>query len=418
MISSPVVKILSVKERSSEAFYAISGSKILKINSQSGEVVICATHQEEKKWSNVAALSQNEKLMAVCDCEKNLHVYEISSTGAFSLLSVPMHLAKTATSVKFTAFPAETTLLVADKFGDVLRFQIGEEFDRWARESQKNSKNLSIHSKGREFGGKRTTSDLVDEEQDEQTVQDEQVVSEGSEAHHCTIIGHISMVTDLQILPIEGSSKAVGPGGLIVTCDRDEKVRLTRADKPERIHSFGLAHREFVGTLAVCEKTRRIYSAGGDNFIAEWQIEGDDCEKLILRSKIMINLESDGVITVQEIKINLEGNELLVHVDKFGLISYSASENGNWDLKELFEAPHLTAFDFKEEEGKGYFAAFWSPEGVSFSSKNITNFNLFDQISLEAGQEIVESLSKGKLRKDIERMDWKQKKHANQKPRE
>lgn len=405
MISSPVVKILSLKE-SSEAFYAVSGSKILKITGENCEIIICATHPEGKKWTSVSALSEDEKIFGVCDCEKNLFLYEISES-IFTPMSVPMHLAKTATSVKFTDFPSKTTILVADKFGDVLRFQLGEEFDRWARESQKNSKSLSIHSK---FQGKRPSSEVNEDVEDVE--EDSETTGAGSEAHHCTIIGHISMVTDLQVLPIEGSPKAVGLGGLIVTCDRDEKVRLTRADEPERIHSFGLIHREFIGTLATCPKTRRVYSAGGDNFVAEWQVDGADCEKLILRSKI--ELGKDGV-TVQEIKINSDGSELLVHVDKFGLFCYTVSENGNWQLKEALEASNITAFDFNDKVG--YLVAFWSCEsGVSFS-KNIS-VSSFDQITVEAGDEIVDLLSKAKLRKDIERMDWKQKKHSNQKPRE
>lgn len=408
---SPVVKILSLKGPS-EAFYAVSGSKIMKIIPSSNEVIVCAIHPEGKNWSSIAALSEDEKLFSISCCEKNLHLYKIDSESKFSLVSVPMHLAKTATSVKFTNFPAESTLLVADKFGDVLRFQAGEEFDHWARESQKNSKSLSIHSKNQ----KKRPSNEVSDENDETFPEDNVTEEGGSEAHHCTIIGHISMVTDLQVLPIEGSPKRVGSGGLIVTCDRDEKVRLTRADHPEIIHSFGLVHREFVGTLATCAKTRRIYSAGGDGFVSEWQIEGDDCEKLILKSKI--NLERDGIITVQEIKVNSEGNELLIHIDKIGLACYNcSSENGNWNLKEFFENPHLTSFDFTST---GFFAASWSNEnGLSFSENvNLSNFDSFDQISVEEGEKILELLSKSKLRKDIERMDWKQKKHLNQKPKD
>lgn len=414
MFKCPVVKILARPSTpESLSFYVVSGSKILlKKPGTDEEFIICAGHPEGKKWSSIADLSSDEKLMAVCDGEKNLYLYEIDrETGAFKLQSVPMHLAKTATSVKFTDFPVKWTILVADKFGDVLRFQVDEEFDRWSKESQKNSKSLSIHTKSQ---GKRSSTEVTEEAvegEEEGEGEGYDAATSSSEAHHCTIIGHISMVTDLQVLDISDEFT----GGLIVTCDRDEKVRLTRADRPELIHSFGLIHKEFVGTLATCKATKSVYSAGGDNFIAEWQIEGN---KLILKSKIELEKEIAGV--VQEVKINEKGNELFAHIDKFGIVCYKKdSSEASWNLSEKIEIPDLTAFDLGFET---FYAAAWSPEAsaaaVSFKKcGNLNNFECFDDISEVEGKEMVELLSKAKLRKDIERMDWKQKKHANQKPK-
>lgn len=407
MFKCPVVKILA-RSSAAESFYAVSGSKILLKQTGNDEFIVCSGHPEGKKWSSIAALSSDEKFMAVCDCEKNLFLYEIKNEPEiFELQSVPMHLAKTATSVKFTDFPAKWTILVADKFGDVLRFQVGEEFDRWAKESRKNSKSLSIHTKSQ---GKRSLTEATEEES-VATAEEEESGSGSSEAHHCTIIGHISMVTDLQVLPIYTDFV----GGLIVSCDRDEKVRLTRADRPELIHSFGLIHKEFVGTLTTCEATKSVFSAGGDNFIAEWQVEGS---KLNLKSKIELEKEITGV--VQEIKINQNGNLLFAHIDKFGLLCYKKTTENGWILSEKIEIRDLTAFDLISET---FYAAIWSPEtvdAVSFKNcgKNLKNLDCFDEISEAEGKEIVEFLSKAKLRKDIERIDWKQKKHANQKPRE
>ena len=400
-VSSPIVKIISSKV--SDSFYVVSGSKILLKSAESEGFEVAFAHPEGKKWSSVAAVCEDETLMSICDCEKNLFLLEIS--GPFKLVSIPMHLAKTATSVKFTDFPCEKTLLVADKFGDVLRFQMGEEFDRWARESRKDSKSLSIHTKR---GVKRTAEEAEAEIEPTEETEATEEQDGGSEAHHCTIIGHISMVTDLQVLPLKSL-----PSGLIVTCDRDEKVRLTRADQPERIHSFGLAHREFVGTLAVCEASKRVYSAGGDKFVAEWQIEGENDEKLALKNKISIELD---VATVQEVKISSDGLVLLVHVDKFGLLRFEKdSDASEWSLKDKIQLAGVTAFDCTKDNG--VIAALWSPEtGVSFDGNlNISNFGSFDQISPEEGNETINLLSKSKLKKDVERMDWKQKKHANQK---
>ena len=407
-VSSPIVRIISFQ--ASESFYAASGSKILLKTEGSDEFEVVFTHPEGRKWSSVAAVCEDETLLAICDCEKNLYLFEIPSPNTFKPVSVPMHLAKTATSVKFTDFPSEKTLLVSDKFGDVLRFQMGEEFDCWARESRKDSKSLSIHTKA--TGIKRSVEEVeaAEEEIDLQGKEES-----GSEAHHCTIIGHISMVTDLHVLPLESSSNF--PGGLIVTCDRDEKVRLTLADQPERIHSFGMVHREFVGTLSVCPGSKRIYSAGGDSFVAEWQIEGENDSKLSLKSKIPIKIEGKDALTVQEIKVNAKGSILLVHVDNFGLLRFEkdSEADSEWKLKEIFELPGMTAFDFTKSDGIIW--SLWSPEtGVSFSDAKLSSASEhFDQITPEEGKGILELLSKSKLKKDVERIDWKQKKHANQK---
>ena len=418
MVASPVVKILTRKSNASESsssFYALSGDKILLKNSSENTLQVCVAHPETKRWTSVAALSSDEKLLAVCDCEKNLYLYEISSTDPtkLSLKSVPMRLAKTATSVKFTSYPSEWTVLVADKFGDVLRFQIEEEFefDRWAQESQKDAKSLSIHSKS--YHGKRTSSEANDEgEACEGNVEAEEseggVSLETSEAHNSTIIGHISMITDLQVLSIINSPE------LIVTCDRDEKVRLTRADRPEIIHSFGLGHREFVGTLAVNDATGCIYSAGGDNFIAEWKVDGD---KLNLIGKIGVKDGLEGII--QEIKIDSSGKSLFAHVEGFGILHY-IKNNEIWTLESYHEIKGITAFEIGFDGC--FFAATWCPKsGVSFYNTDICiSEEIINEISccsVEEAVEIIDSMSKSKLKKDVERMDWKQKKHANQKPR-
>lgn len=414
LVSGPVVKIIS--HSTPESFYSISGSKI-HFNVLSGDspvVSVCCEHSEGKKWTSVAALSVDEKYMAVCDEEKNLVVFEISDMTKFTALSVPMRLAKTATSVKFTNFPSETTLLVADKFGDVLRFQLLDEFDRWARESQLNSKTLSIHTKKQRID---STAAIEEDETEESDAKRPHLEESSSEAHHCTIIGHISMVTDLQVLPICGGSS------LIVTCDRDEKVRLTRSDFPERIHSFALGHTEFVGSLAVCEAKRSIFSAGGDKFVLEWCLEGpegvsDDVSCLTLRQKNKIPISGmTGESVVQECKVNAAGDCLLVLVDRLGLLVYTLVD-GEWAETKRIEDAGISAIDFS---CNGYFYATWSPsEGskITSSSLNLSFPCNVDMMSVEDGEGIIALLSKNKLRKDIERIDWKQKKHTNQKPRD
>ena len=369
---SSVIKLLYAPV--SGGYFYVSERSIVFKSEESEENIVCYTVSEEKKLSGVAAVASDECLFAACDTEKNLYMFSIDSSKAFTPISVPMNLAKTATGLCFTDFPSKNAILVADKFGDVLRFEQGSDFDRWARESQKNSKALSIHThKKRSFADSEKEQDKTEEES-----------SQGSEAHHCTIIGHISMITDVAVLPVEGSQ-----GGLIVTCDRDEKVRFTLASTPERIHSFGLAHRQYVGSLAVCAANRSVFSAGGDAFVCEWRLNGDSIkDQMILASKI--DLPHDNA---QEVQVSGCGNLVAVwFLGKEICVFARFSADDEWKLETTREASKVTA--------------------MCFARGNLQVCEAEEADNLE---ELFAAIGKSKLRKDIERMDWKLKRHANQK---
>ncbi len=364
----PVIKL--IKGPVSGSFYQISGSEIQKqVSGTSRETLF--TLPEGKKWSHVAAVSEDETRFAACDTEKNLYCFALDADkSTFELSSVAMHLAKTATGLCFTGFPSKNSLLVADKFGDVLRFEDGQDFDRWARQSLVNSKVLSIHTHK-----KRPLPQEDEEAQEEKDTNDVEETTDSNEAHHCTIIGHISMITDVAVLPVSGME-----GGLIVTCDRDEKVRFSKAASPERIHSFGLAHRLYVASLAACEATCSVFSAGGDNFICEWRIEGNNC---VLANRIELPRGD-----VQEVKVSKCGKRLVAWFLGDQICEFEPSQEGTWSAKSSIEAKNATAICLTEGE--------------------VEVCRCEDAVAFE---EAAAQISKSKLRKDIERMDWKLKRH-------
>lgn len=373
---STVIKLLFAPL--SGGYFYVSERDIVYKSESSEEKIVCYSFDDGKKLSGVATVSSDESLFAVCDTEKNLFLFSINSESkAFSPISVPMNLAKTATGLCFTHFPSKNALLVADKFGDVLRFEQGSDFDRWARESQNNSKALSIHTHK-----KRSFADAQKEEENNNEKPEEER-SQGSEAHHCTIIGHISMITDVAVLPVEGSQ-----GGLIVTCDRDEKVRFTLAATPERIHSFGLAHRQYVGSLAVCASSRSVFSAGGDAFVCEWRLNGETLkDQMILASKITLPQEN-----VQEVQVSECGDRVAVwFLGKEVCVFARESLETEWSLESSREASKVTA--------------------MCFARGTLKVCEAYDAENL---QKLFAAIGKSKLRKDIERMDWKLKRHANQ----
>ena len=76
------------------------------------------------------------------------------------------------------------------------------------------------------------------------------------------ILGHLSMLLDVTTTTC---------GQFIISCDRDEKIRVSRYPKAYSINNFCLGHTEFVAGLAICpHQTSILISASGDGTIRVW----------------------------------------------------------------------------------------------------------------------------------------------------
>lgn len=75
------------------------------------------------------------------------------------------------------------------------------------------------------------------------------------------LLGHFSLLTDLSIY-----------NGYICSCDRDNRVRVSRFPNAFVIEAFFLKHTEFVTCVAWVSKAR-LLSAGGDGQLHVWDIE-------------------------------------------------------------------------------------------------------------------------------------------------
>ena len=67
-----------------------------------------------------------------------------------------------------------------------------------------------------------------------------QFVIESEEKEGKCILGHLSMLLDIKL------SKC---GKFIITCDRDEKIRVSHFPNAYNIHNFCLGHSDFVTCL-------------------------------------------------------------------------------------------------------------------------------------------------------------------------
>ena len=75
------------------------------------------------------------------------------------------------------------------------------------------------------------------------------------------LLGHLSQLLDLSL------SHA---GDLLLTADRDEKIRVSRFPNSYNILNFCLGHTEFVTCLCLAEEEDRIVSGSGDGTVRLW----------------------------------------------------------------------------------------------------------------------------------------------------
>lgn len=134
------------------------------------------------------------------------------------------------------------------------------------------------------------------------------------------LLGHLSVVYD--ILWSEDQQH-------IITCDRDDKIRVTNYPATFDIHSYCLGHREFVSGLALLTD-RHIASSSGDKTLRIWNfIEGK--ELLVhelpapaVRMQVR-ELESDKVFQAAVL--------LYDHEDALALFRLERSGRETWAIK-------------------------------------------------------------------------------------
>ncbi|XP_064601108.1 tRNA (guanine-N(7)-)-methyltransferase non-catalytic subunit wdr4-like [Liolophura sinensis] len=79
------------------------------------------------------------------------------------------------------------------------------------------------------------------------------------------LLGHLSMVLDMILIRDDK---------FMVTCDRDEKVRISHFPNAYNIHTYCLGHTEFVSKLLYIKEKDVIVSGGGDGSIRFWTVDG------------------------------------------------------------------------------------------------------------------------------------------------
>lgn len=186
--------------------------------------------------------------------------------------------------------PDNKTILCGDKFGDVYSLplfpsarvdQVEDSSNAEIKEEAGLKKyvpaasTLTVHS-----GRNRRALENQMKQKDLQAK-----AKEGPKFECQLLLGHVSMLTDVQFATEEVDGKT---RGYIITADRDEHIRISRgAPQAHIIECFCLGHKDFISKICLLPGTDLLISGGGDDWLGVWDWRaGNLTEKRDMRSAL------------------------------------------------------------------------------------------------------------------------------------
>ncbi|XP_044140237.1 tRNA (guanine-N(7)-)-methyltransferase non-catalytic subunit WDR4 isoform X1 [Bufo gargarizans] len=157
-------------------------------------------------------------------------------------------------------------------------------------------------------------------------------------------LGHLSMLLDLVVTQ---------DGQYIITCDRDEKIRVSQRGAPHVITAFCLGHTEFVSQLASAQE-KLLLSGSGDGTLRLWRYEtGQELQRFTIGS---IERPEDSQNDTREIKrfavsrICCSGEQVAVLCDGIpGIYLFSISTSPHLTHQQYVALPYVPVdMDFED----------------------------------------------------------------------
>lgn len=118
-------------------------------------------------------------------------------------------------------------------------------------------------------------------------------------------LGHLSMVLDVTVSQDDR---------FIVTCDRDEKIRVSLTHSPYNIQSFCLGHQQFVSALLTLSgRPHTLLSGSGDGTVRVWNMEtGHSLQTVQLREHVSSTETQEQKLTVSRLSSSPDGRHVAV----------------------------------------------------------------------------------------------------------
>lgn len=220
----------------------------------------------------------------------------------------------------------DATIICADKFGDVYALPL--------LENTSGATNISLrepHPKEkRKISANLTTVHTARNRQAlESQLREAKSPEPKSIDFSCQLLlGHVSMITDLILATIvEPGSSESRLRRYIVTCDRDEHIRVSRAiPQSHIIEGYCLGHKQFVSRICVPRSRPNILiSGGGDDFLCIWDwLSGNVLQRLDLQVLVQQFLNSNADLL----------NTYVAEGSNSKISNMSQSQNGDESLNQ------------------------------------------------------------------------------------
>lgn len=165
------------------------------------------------------------------------------------------------------------------------------------------------------------------------------------------LLGHLSMLLDVLVTPCNK---------YIVTCDRDEKIRVSHYPNSYNILTYCLGHKEFVTNVELYNNT--LISASGDGTIRLWNYfngEQIDC----MDTNQYVNDE----ILKSEFCKEMDGEKIDIDALPITNMVLMAAENKGIIVASLFKYDGLLVFEIDKDKVRFVQSLKFDAELISFS---------------------------------------------------
>ena len=180
-----------------------------------------------------------------------------------------------------TLTPDDSTILCADKFGDVYSLPLVSQVyepgvvNGIDANGTSGTSNHKQKQKQKPFAPSATSLTVHTKRNRDALRQQQNISSPKAEKKvlnfdHQLLLGHVSLLTDVACVTLASSSQE--PRNYILTSDRDEHIRVSRnIPQAHIVEGYCLGHTEFITKLCVPPVyPHLLISGGGDDYIILW----------------------------------------------------------------------------------------------------------------------------------------------------
>ncbi|KAF2831496.1 hypothetical protein CC86DRAFT_443164 [Ophiobolus disseminans] len=223
--------------------------------------------EQKANFSSLVLSSDGKHLVGVTGEDKCIRVFQVGSGSCLQQLSERC-MSRRPSSITLT--DDDTTILCADKFGDVYALPLLPSPDEERPATPVVAEPAEEKVEGKEFTPSATVLTVHSgrnrktlEEQLKKKAKGLLKTKEAITFKHDLLLGHVSMLTDLAYVRMHGR-------GYIITADRDEHIRISRGPPQAHIiEGFCFGHQEFISRLCLT-KSGFLISGGGDAQLRVW----------------------------------------------------------------------------------------------------------------------------------------------------